>query len=260
MEGPIIKTRRAIYNYIIIFLIMAFFTAGIVSRSYRYDPSWAMFVMLVYIGLPIVAVATAVMYVLLRKKIHLRYEILGCIVMCALIVVAISTMVHKNDLPDNLVYSEALTELYNESHFIDSLTPFRVYLGDQVAQGREVLIYRYIQVLDELEIYERGIEKDGKLFINNWRVYPTKYIGISHLGDTGFGQGIFLNNLTIMEETYMIFLKNSTGHLINNSSNYNVGIGEPIAVFGQFEDGPVGLYEYADYLIVDRIEVVEILT
>jgi len=236
----------------------------IVSGTYRGDSSFAFIMLFLWFGLPLLIVGIVIMKVLLMIKVRFNFEIIAVAIIVISIILIFSTMIYKSENPlEEWEYSEELTELYllSRDQQNDPVEPIGVYLGENTSNGREVTVYSYFAYTDHYAIYTTGIEKDGKLFIDNWRVYPTKYVGISHFGENPIGQGsvVYLDNLATAADTYTIYLKDDSGNLLNNLSNYNATVGDILAVFGEWEDGPVGVHKHSDYLVIDKIEIVEIL-
>jgi hypothetical protein len=237
-------------------------SAKLIANTHTYDPAWVAFISFLFIGIPFFIGGIIVMAILLKKRVKLHYEIIAAIIIVIIMVLSFSTMVHKSGLPGGTwKYNEELSELYKLS-CVSEYDKYQVYLGKTTAQGREAAIYRYVPGWDEWEYIKTGIEKDGKLFINNWRVYPIEYVGISHIGENpyGAGQAVYLDNLTTAADTYTIYLKDDTGDFISNLSSYNALVGDVLAVFGEWEDAPIEGCENCDHLIVENIEVVEILS
>lgn len=248
--------------YLILYFLTAMISAKIIASTHTYDPAWVAFTSFLFIGMPFFIGGIIVMAILLKKRVKLYYEIITTIVIIIVIVLSFSTMIHKSGLPgEPWEYNEELSEIYKLSS-ISEYQQYRVYLGKTTTQGREAAVYRYERGWDEWRIIKTGIEKDNKLFIDNWRIYPTEYVGMSHIGMNpyGVGQAVYIDNLTTAADTYKIYLKNDTGHFISNLSSYNAIIGDVIAVFGEWEDAPIEGCEHCDHLIVNEIEVVEILS
>ncbi|MCX6667326.1 MAG: hypothetical protein NTV74_03665 [Euryarchaeota archaeon] len=263
MKKTIGKSIRFII-YVILFFFIAIIATYLVMKTHRYDGGLVAMISFLFIGIPFFIGGIIVMAILLKKRVQLHYEIIAVIIIAILMVFSFSFLIHRNGLPEEpWEYNEELSKLYKLSLFgINEFDDYRVYLGKTTIQGREAAIYRYEQGWDEWYLIDTGIEKDGKLFVDNWRVYPTGFVGTSHLGGNpiGTGQAIYVDNLTNMADTYTIYLKNNTGDFISNLSSYNATAGDIIAVFGEWKNGPAGSCEDCDYLIVDKIEVVEFLS
>jgi len=253
------------FAYLIAYFFTAMISARIIASTHTYDPAWAAFVSFVVYGIPCIIVGITITAILLKKRVKLHYELIVAIIIVVIMALLFSTLIHKSGLPgESWEYNEELTELYTSSQLI-KYDQYRVYLGKNVAQGREAAVYRYVDGWGEWELTETGIEKDGKLFINDWRVYPTEFVGVSHIGKNPYtaGQAVYidnnLDNLTT-EPDNAFYLKDDSGNILSNLSNYTATIGDILAVFGEWENGPVGSCTHCDYLIVDRIEVVETLS
>jgi hypothetical protein len=246
--------------YLIIYLVTAI-SARIIASTHVYDPGWVTVISFLFIGIPFFIGGIVVMAILLRKKVRWYIEIISVIIILILMISTYSILIHRNGLPVSpWEYSGEFSELYKSSrHFFGRYNDFRVYLGENITDGREAVIYGYIRGFDEWESIDIGIVKDSKLFIDNYRVYPTRYVGISHFGNNPIGSGevIYIDHLTDLAESYSLYLKDYSDNLLNNLSN--VTIGDRLAVFGEWEKGPVGDCEDCDYLIIDKIEVVETL-
>ncbi|MCX6668007.1 MAG: hypothetical protein NTV74_07235 [Euryarchaeota archaeon] len=266
MEKKVITPISRFVVYIIAYLFTAIISARIIASTHVYDPGWVTVISFLFIGIPFFIGGIVVMTILLRKKVRWYIEIISAIVILILMISTYSILIHRNGLPgESWVYNEELSKLYKLSlGSIDEHEQYRVYLGKTTIQGREAAIYRYERGWGEWRPIETGIEKDGKLFIDNWRVYPTQYIGISHLGENpmGSGQVIYVDHLTTMAEEYTLYLKNDTGDFISNLSSYNATVGDILAFFGEWQNGPEGICgdHDCDLLIVDKIEVVEVLS
>lgn len=258
-----VDLRKKFILYPILYFIIALITSYIVANTHTYDPAWMQLISFLLIGIPFTIAGIVITLILYKLKVRWHIEIISAIVIIIVMVSAFSTLIHKSKLPgEGWEYSEELSELYSLSVAFGDYNQLRVYLGEENTQGREAAIYMFNHGWNEWEYIDNGIEIDGKLFIDNWRVYPTEYVGISHIGRNpyGAGQAIYIDHLTIAEDTYTIYLKNDTGNFISNLSFYSAVVGDVLAVFGEWEDAPIEGCRECDHLIVDKIEVVEILS
>lgn len=254
------KITTNVFFYMMIFLIVTVITDNIVASTHTYDPGLVAMLSFLFIGIPFIIGGSIVMIILLKKKVKFRTQIISAVIIVILIVLAFLPLVHRNGLPgDDWEYNQELTELYMLSlGDLGEHEQYGVYLGKATTQGREAALYKYEPGWDSWTFIKTGIEKDGKLFINNWRVYPTEFVGKS---DQELATGrVYINGLNLIYGLYSVnnkvYLRNESGGILFNLSEYGLNVGDYIAVYGE------NVYDHSDdtnYVVVDSMEKVETL-
>jgi len=256
MESKI-KTNG--FTYLVVFFIVTIIAINLVASTHTYDPAWVAMFSFLFIGIPFIIGGSIVMVILLKKKVKFRTQIISAVIIVILIVLAFLPLVHNNGLPgDEWEYNQELSEFYKSSLGGNSgkYGQYRVYLGKTTVQGRDARVYEYIAGWDEWKQIKTGIEKDNKLFIDNVRVYPTWFVGRSNQSESVFGLGrVYIYELPNMDESFKLYLKNESGNVLYNLSEYGLNVGDLIVVYGEIKsDSGDDLY-----IVIDNAEKAETL-
>ncbi|HEC87139.1 MAG TPA: hypothetical protein ENI49_04655, partial [Thermoplasmatales archaeon] len=136
------KAINKLALWTVLYLVLLIITLKLVSQTYYYDPGWAMFVLFIFLGLPLLIVGVVIMAIVLTRKIKNRYKVLiGFVIAIVMILIPSMFISHDIGLPnDSWEYNEELSKVYTLSRGgnFNGTLKYRVYvdMGENDNQDR----------------------------------------------------------------------------------------------------------------------------